>query len=37
VAETLLREGAETFVKSWNSLMERIASKAGGDAARRRA
>ena len=37
VAETLQREGAESFVKSWNSLMERIASKAGGDAARRRA
>ena len=36
VAATLQREGAESFVKSWNSLMERIASKAG-DAARRRA
>jgi len=37
VAEKLQRDGAESFVKSWRSLMERIASKAGDDAARRRA
>jgi transaldolase len=37
VAQTLQRDGADSFVKSWNALMERIASKAGGDAARRRA
>jgi len=35
VAETLQRDGAESFVKSWNSLMERIASKSGGRTARR--
>jgi transaldolase len=37
VAEKLQRDGAEAFVKSWRALMERIAAKAGGDAARRRA
>jgi transaldolase len=37
VAEKLQRDGAEAFVKSWHALMERIASKAGGGAERRRA
>ncbi|HTU68649.1 MAG TPA: transaldolase [Steroidobacteraceae bacterium] len=29
IAAQLQREGAEAFVKSWNSLMERLASKSG--------
>jgi transaldolase len=36
VAQKLQRDGAEAFVKSWHSLMERVGAKAGG-AARRRA
>jgi transaldolase len=37
VAEKLQREGAAAFVKSWHSLMERVGTKAGDAAARRRA